>query len=274
VPIPPDGEARVLWQGKNIMGRSVAMATAAILLWSLGASDRVLAAEIGLLSPGAMMSSLKQLVPQFEKSSGHKVTVTYAPALALADRIKKGESADVVILGEGPADALLKAGRLVAGSKVVIARVGVGVFVRRGDPRPDVSTFDAFNRALLSAKIITYSDPSLGGTASNYVSGLLESLDVTGSIKPKIKLAVQYRSIADFVANGGADFGLNQIAEIVADPRLELAGPLPDPIQRYTYYTASLVAIGDKQSAGKELIDFLASPAASDTMRSRGFEPL
>jgi molybdate transport system substrate-binding protein len=256
------------------MGRSVAMATAAILLWSFGASDRVLAAEIGLLSPGAMMSSLKQLVPQFEKSSGHKVTVTYAPALALADRIKKGESSDVVILGEGPADALLKAGRLVAGSKVVIARVGVGVFVRRGDPRPDVSTFDAFNRALMSAKIITYSDPSLGGTASNYVSGLLESLDVTGSIKPKIKLAAQYRSIAGFVANGGADFGLNQIAEILADPRLELAGPLPDPIQRYTYYTASLVAIGEHQSAGKELIDFLASPAASDTMRSRGFEPL
>jgi molybdate transport system substrate-binding protein len=256
------------------MGRSVAMATAAVLLWSSGASDRVLAAEIRLSSPGAMMSSLKQLVPQFEKSSGHKVTVTYAPALALAERIKNGESGDVVILGEGPADALLKAEKLVAGSKAVIARVGVGVFVRRGDPKPDVSTFDSFKRALMSAKIITYSDPSLGGTASNYVSGLLDSLDVTGSIKPKIKMAVQYRSIADFVANGGADFGLNQIAEILADPRLELAGPLPDPIQRYTHYTASLVAIGDNQSAARELIVFLASPAASDAMRGKGFEPL
>jgi molybdate transport system substrate-binding protein len=256
------------------MRRSVSVTMAAVLLWSLAAFDRALAAEIKLLSPGAMMSSLKQLVPQFEKSAGHEVTVVYSPALALADRIKNGEAGDVVILGEGPADALLKAGKLVAGSKIVIARVGVGVFVRKGDPRPDVSNFDAFHRALLNAKIITYSDPSLGGTASNYVSGLLDSLDVTGSIKSKTKLAAQYRSIADFVANGGADFGLNQIAEILADPRLELVGPLPDPIQKYTYYTASLVAIGDNQSAGRELIDFLSSPAASDTMRSKGFEPL
>ncbi len=200
--------------------------------------------------------------------------ITYSPALALADRIKGGESADVVILGEGPADALLKLGKLVAGSKVVIARVGVGVFVRKGDPKPDVSTFDAFKRALLSAKSITYSDPSLGGTASNYVRGLLSSLDATGSIKAKTKLAVRYRSIADFVANGGADFGLNQIAEILADPRLELVGPRPDPIQRYTHYTASLPSIGKSQSAGRELIDFLGSPAASEIMRSRGFEPL
>jgi molybdate transport system substrate-binding protein len=256
------------------MNRSISIATAVVLLWSLDVSDRALAAEIKLLSPGAMMSSLKQLTPQFEKSSGHKVIVTYSPALALADRIKNGESADVVILGEGPADALLQTGRLVAGSKAVIARVGVGVFVRKGDPKPDVSNFDAFNRALISAKIITYSDPSLGGTASNYVRDLLDSLDVTGAIKSKTRLAVQYRSIADFVANGGADFGLNQIAEIVADPRLELVGPLPDPIQRYTYYTASVVAIGDNPGAGKELIEFLASPAASDAMRSRGFEPL
>jgi molybdate transport system substrate-binding protein len=255
------------------MGRSVLMA-AAVLIWTCLAPDHVFAAEIKLLSPGAMMSSLKQLVPQFEVSSGHKVTVTYSPALALADRVRNGEVADVVILGESPADALEKLGKLVAGSKVVIARVGVGVFVRRGDPRPDVSTFDAFKRALMSAKIITYSDPSLGGTASNYVSGLLDSLDVTGSIKSKTRLAAQYRSIADFVANGGADFGLNQIAEILADPRLELAGPLPDPIQRYTHYAASVLATSDNRSAGKALIDFLASPAASDTMRGKGFEPL
>ena len=156
------------------MSRSVSI-VAAVLLWTCGAADRVLAADIKLLSPGAMMSSLKQLVPQFEKSSGHKVTVTYSPAFALADRIKNGESADVVILGEGSADALLKLGKLVAGSKVVIARVGVGVFVRRGDPRPDVSTVDAFNHALMSAKSITYSDPSLGGSASNYVSSLLDA---------------------------------------------------------------------------------------------------
>jgi len=221
-----------------------------------------------------MMSSLKQLIPQFETSSGHRVTVTYSSAFALADRIKVGESADVVILGDSSADDLVKSGRLVAGSKVVIAKVGVGVFVRKGDPKPDISTLDAFNRALLNAKAITYSDPALGGTASIYVRSLLDSLDVTGSIKLKTKLAVQYRSLNDFVANGGADFALNQITEVLADPRLELVGPLPQPIQKYTYYAASLVAVGDNQGAGKELIDFLATPAAAATMRSKGFEPL
>ena len=202
------------------------------------------------------------------------MSVTYSPALALADRIGKGEVADVVILGAGPADRLEKLGRLVAGSRTVVGRVGVGVFVRRGDPKPDISTVEAFTRALINAKTIAYSDPALGGTASNYVNGLIESLDVTGSIKPKVKLAVQYRSLADSVANGGVDFGLNQIAEIVADPRLELVGPLPGALQRYTHYTAAVVAAGGNHGVAKELIGFLVSPVASEVMKVRGFEPL
>jgi molybdate transport system substrate-binding protein len=255
------------------MGRVVLMA-AAVLFWTSAAPDHAVAAEIKLLSPGAMMSSLKQLIPQFEQASGHKIAVTYSPALAIADRIKNGEAAaDLAIMGEGSADALEKLGKLAAGSKIVIARVGVGVFVRRGDPKPDISTVDAFARALINAKTIAYSDPALGGSASNYVSSLLASLDITGSIKSRTKLATRYRSLADFVAGGGADFGLNQIAEIVADPRLELVGPLPGPLQRYTNYAAALVATGSNQAAGKELVDFLASPAASHVMKSRGFEP-
>jgi molybdate transport system substrate-binding protein len=254
------------------MGRVVAIAATVLLLTS-GASDLAMAADIKVLSPGAMMSSLKELVPQFEASSGHKVTVSYSPALALAERIKNDEAADVVILGGGSAENLEKLGKLVAGSQTVIGRVGVGVFVRRGDPKPDISTAEAFTRALTNAKAITYSDPALGGTASNYVASLLASLDVTGSIKERTKLATRYRSLADFVAGGNADFGLNQIAEIAADPRLELVGPLPAPLQRYTNYTAALVAIGSNQDAAKDLIDFLASRAASEIMKARGFEP-
>ena len=245
---------------------------AVVLLWASCAP--AMADEIKVLSPGAMMSSLKELVPQFEASSGYKVAVTYSPALALAERIKDDEPADVVILGGGPAENLEKLGKLVAGSSTVIGRVGIGVFVRRGDPKPDISSVDAFMQALVSAKVIAYSDPALGGTASNYVASMLTLLDVTGSIKEKTKLAARYRSLADFVAGGNADFGLNQIAEIAADPRLELVGPLPAPLQRYTNYTAALVAIGRNQGAARDLIDFLASPAASEIMKSRGFEPL
>lgn len=232
-----------------------------------------MAAEIKLLSPGAVMSSLKELIPAFEQASGHRVLVTYAPALAIADRVKNNDAGDVVITGKPAADALEKSGKLAAGSVTVIARVGVGVFVRRGDPKPDVSTADAFKRALLDAKVIVYSDPTLGGSASNYVHELIAKLDTTGEIKPKIKLASQYRSIANTVAAGGVDLALNQIAEIVADARLELVGPLPEPYQRYTNYAAGVIATSASQSAGKELIDFMATTGAAAVMRRRGFEP-
>ena len=231
------------------------------------------AAEIKLVSPGAVSSSLKELIPQFEKSSGHKVTVVYSPALALAERITKGEDADVAILGEPAADELQKLGRLVEGSKVVIARVGVGVFVRRGDPKPVIDTVDAFTLAIKNAKVITYSDPALGGTAANYVGELMASFDPDGSIKAKTKLTPPSKPLQDFVVSGGADFGLTQITEVYADPRVELVGPLPAAIQSYTRYAASLMAQSKNQVAGKDLIAFLASPTARGVMQSKGFEP-
>ena len=250
------------------MTRVVSIA-AAMLLWT----NPAMAADIKLLTPGAVLSSLKELVPAFEQASGHRVTVINAPALAIADRVKNDEAGDVVIMGRSNADALEKLGKLAAGSTTVIARVGVGVFVRRGDPKPDVGTADAFKRALINAKVIVYSDPALGGSASNYVHELIAKLDSTGEIKPKIKLASEYRSIANTVAAGGVDLALNQIAEIVADARLELVGPLPEPFQRYTNYAAGVIATSANQGASKEFIGFMATPAAAAIMRRRGFEP-
>jgi molybdate transport system substrate-binding protein len=246
---------------------------ALIAVFALLGGQPGMASEIKLLSPGALMSSLKELVPAFEQASGHRVTVSYAPALAIAERVKNDEPGDVVFMGKSSADALAKLGKLVDGSVTVVARVGVGVFVRRGDPKPDVGSADAFMTALRNAKVIVYSDPALGGSASNYVHGLITKLDSDGTIKPKVKLAVQYRSIANTVAAGGVDLALNQIAEIVADPRLELVGPLPELYQRYTSYTAGIVATSPNVRAGKELIAFMATPAAAAIMRQRGFEP-
>ncbi len=119
-------------------------------------------------------------------------------------------------------------------------------------------------------KVITYSDPALGVSVSNYVASLLAKLDTTGEIKAKTKLAVQYRSIANIVAAGGVDIALNQVTEILADPRLELIGPLPAPIQRYTNYSAGVVASSAHRSVGQDLIAFLGTPAAAKVMRSNG----
>ena len=229
------------------------------------------AAEITLWSPGAVASSLRELIPQFEQASGHKVTVHYSPALALVDKLKSGEVGDVALVGSSAADELIKLGKFTAGSKVVIARVGVGVFVRRGDPKPDISSRDAFLRSVMNAKTISYSDPKLGGTAANYVGHLMGSLDVTGSIRPKTKLTPPSKPLADFVASGGADFGLNQITEILQDARLELVGPLPAEIQFYTDYAAGVMVSSQHSEIGKALVGFLATPAASGVMKSKGF---
>src|SRR5262245_4715196 len=243
------------------MIRAIAFA-AATLCVACVASNAAGADEIKLMSPGAVSSSLTELIPRFEQSSGHKVTVEYSPALALADRLKQGEPTDVALVGEPAADELVKLGTFAAGSKVVVAKVGVGVFVRRGDPKPDIATPEAFMRSVMNAKAISYSDPKLGGTAANYVGKLLASLDITGSISPKTKLTPPSRPLANFVVNGGADFGLTQITEILQDDRLELVGPLPAEIQFYTRYAAGVMAKSQHQDLGKALIAFLASPEA------------
>ena len=152
----------------------------------------------------------------------------------------------------------------------VVARSGVGAFVRRGDPKPDISDVDAFVRALRNAKVITYSDPALGGSASNYVASLLAKLDTTGEIKAKTKLAVEYRSIANIVAAGGVDIALNQITEIMADPRLELIGSASgaDPALHELCGRRGRVQRAPQRRAGSDRVP--GTPAAVKIMRSNG----
>lgn len=255
------------------MHRVVSLA-AAILFYACAVPNHASAAEIKIFSPGATEGALSELFPQFEQSSGYKVTTNYGPVGALADRLRNGEAADVAILSEPVTEKLRKQGKLVAGSEVVVAKVGIGVFVRKGDPKPDISSVDAFLRSLAAAKFIAYADPALGGSTSILVGNLMNSLDVNGSIKQKTKLVPPAKPLLNLIAGGGAEFGFNPISEILPDPRLELAGPLPAPIQKYTRYVASLVATSRQQDAFKALMAFLSSPAAVAVMKTKGFEPL
>jgi molybdate transport system substrate-binding protein len=255
------------------MNRILALARASLLCLVAG-MGHANAAEITCLSPGALESAFSILIPQFEQASGHKIVLDYASAGVVAGRIGKGETVDVVILPEPALDALRQQGKLAAGGELTIARVGVGVFVRKGDPRPDVGSVETFRRSLLSAGSIAYSDPALGGTAANYVAGLMGRLGIAAEMTPKTRLVPPAKPLADLVAGGGAEFGLNQISEILADPRLDLVGPLPAEIQSYTRYAAGLLAAGTKQAAGKAWIDFLVAAQSAAIMRAKGFEPL
>lgn len=255
------------------MFRIIALATS-LALGVAAAPHRVAAAEIKVLSPGSTENAFNDLIPPFEKSSGHKLIIDYGPVGALAARVAKGEAVDIAILSEPATEELRRQGKLVAGSETVVAKVGIGVFVRKGDPKPDISTLASFVQAVGRAKLIAYADPKLGGSSSILVGEIMSSLDVTGSIAPKTKLVPPAKPLLDLVASGGVDFGFNPISEILSDSRLELVGSLPAAIQKYTLYIASLVATSHQQEALKALAAYLTTPQAAAVFRAKGFEPL
>jgi len=251
----------------------VVFAAAALLLCTFVPAIEANAADIKILSPGATEGVLKELLPQFNQASGHRATINYGPAGNIANRVRKGEAVDVLISSEREVGRLSKEGLLADGSQTIVAKTGIGIFVRKGDPKPDISTGEAFLRALSNAKVIAYADPKLGGSASIVVADILRSLDVTGSIGQRTRLVPPAKPLVDLVANGGVDFGFQPIPQIFLDPRIEYVGPIPAPYQHYTNYLAGLVATSKQQDAYKALLTFLDTPAAAKVFRSQGFEP-
>ena len=160
------------------------------------------AAEIKLLCAVALHPAIDVLVPDFEKSSGHKVTVAYGNAGAIADRFQKGEAADLLINAAPLMDQLRVQDKVVAGDRIIIAKVGVSAFVRKGAAKPDISSADAFKRSMLGASSITYPDPAGGGASGIYIASLLERLGIADEMKPKTKLSPSGKVLYASVANG------------------------------------------------------------------------
>ncbi len=255
--------------------RSILSAYATIALglplFSITAGSTAEAAEIKLLSASALHPAIDALIPDFEKSSGHKITVDYGTAGAIADRVQKGEAADVVTSSVPMIDRLQSQGKVVAGDRVIIAKVGVGAFVRKGAAKPDISSVDAFKRSMLAARSIAYPDPAGGGASGIYVASLLERLGIAADMKPKTKLST-LETLYGSVASGEVEIGFNQISEILAQPTVELAGPLPPAIQNYTQFAAGIVTGSTQSDAAKALVTFLESPAARTVLKAKGFE--
>ena len=156
-----------------------------LALFGITTGSTARAAEIKLLSASALHPAIDALIPDFEKSSGHKVTVAYGTAGAVADRVQKGEAADIVTSSVPMIDRLHTLGKVMAGDRVIIAKVGVGVFVRKGAAKPDISSADAFKRSMLAARSIAYPDPAGGGASGIYVASLLQRLGIAAEMKPK-----------------------------------------------------------------------------------------
>jgi molybdate transport system substrate-binding protein len=231
------------------------------------------AAEIRVISGGAFKQVLTALAAQYEKESGNTLAITYQTVGQHLALIRDGkEEFDVAILTPEAIDSLTKEGKVVSGSRIDLAKTGVGVVVRTGAALPDINTVDAFKRALLAAKSVAYIDPKAGGSSGIYVAGLLERLGIAGEINAKAKL-VHGGAVADYVADGEAEIGIHQISEILGVQGATLVGPLPAEIQSFTVYSAGLGAAAKDRATAEGVLKFLSGPHALPIINAKGMQP-
>jgi molybdate transport system substrate-binding protein len=243
----------------------------AAALFSLAGIQGAAAGELKVLTTGAFKPIVVALVPEFEKQTGHKVVVDNDTVGGLVRRIDGGETFDVVVLSPRAIEDYVKKSKVVAGSGVNLAKVGVGVMVKDGAPKPDISSVEAFKQALLNARSVGYIDPASGGSSGIYVDGLLGKLGIADQIRPKAKLK-KGGYVADLVVSGEAEIGIHQISEIVPAKGVTLVGPLPAEIQNFTTYTAGVSADARDGDAAKSFIKLLSGPSAAAVLKEKGME--
>ncbi len=241
---------------------------AATVALVMGLAQQAGAAEIKVLCIPAMRASFEQLLPQFERDSGDKVVVTYQIYPGQKQRIESGDF-DVAIFATPQIDDLNKQGKTVAATTADLARTSIGVAVKSGAPKPDISSEDAFKRTLLAAKSITYTKESQTGV---YLTRRLEGLGVAEAIKDKLILQPGGAMTTPAVARGEAELAIVLVSDIVSTPGVDLVGPLPASLQNYVMQTAAVGAAAKQPASGAALIKYLASPAAGAVYKAKGFE--
>jgi molybdate transport system substrate-binding protein len=243
-------------------------------IYAPGVAD---ADEIRILSSGALKLALTPLLADFQKSSNDTVIIEYGPAGSIANRVQKGDSADVAIVTARQLEELEGQGKIVQGSRVNIAGTAIGVAIRKGAPKPDISTVEAFKRALLSCRSIGYRDPATGSTSGTYAARMLDRLGIAQDLRSKIRLdrseGDRPEDVFQAVAKGEVELQIGQITEIVIAPGVELVGPLPGEIQNTTMLAAGVLATSTVPNAAKELISFLSAPSAAAVLKASGFQP-
>jgi molybdate transport system substrate-binding protein len=244
--------------------RLLAAFAVASLLLPVGAR----AAELNVSASTAVKSVLEELGPQFEKTSGDKLTFTFDAAATLKKKIDQGAAFDVAILTAPLIDALIKAGKVDAATRATIARAGLGISLRAGAAKPDVGTDEALTRALRNAKSIGYNGVGASRAGSE---AMLRKLGLADALAPKIKLLDVAAPVA--VAKGEVEIGLGPISEILPIEGVQLAGPFPADVQSYLVFSAVVSSASKNADAAKALIKFLTSPVAPPVLKAKGMEP-
>ena len=216
---------------------------------------------------------MTDIIPRFEKISGERINIEYGTVGAIIARLKTGNAIDVAVVTDKQLPDLTAADLISAQSQAIVAKVGLGVFVRNGEAKPAISSIDELRKTLLAAKSIVYGDPRLGDSSGVATEAILEGLGIAAEVKSKTKL-VAAGAKGETVAKGDAEIGFDQMSNIVINPEIKALGPLPPTLQHYTNYAAGLVTAGKEHDGAKAFIAFLTSPPAQAVMKSKGFEGL
>ena len=251
------------------MKRLLLSAVVIITVWS---SDLGRAAEVTLIAPGGIRAAVEQMIPDFERATGHKVKATFGSGGGTKERVIKGEPFDVPVV-QLPLEPVIASGHVVAASETPLATVSVGVAVRTGAPKPDISTADAVKRLLLGSKAIAYPNAASGAAAGVSFNETLEKLGITEVMKPKIKVAQGGRGAMELLAKGEVDIGLTFISEIITEPGVEVVGPLPRDISTPTALVGFVSWHSKEPEAAKALVRYLSSPEAAAVYKERGMQP-
>ena len=227
-------------------------------------------AEVRVLASNGIKAVLEDVLPQAQKAIGQPIVVQYRPTSALKKDIDAGAEFDVVIVTVESISDLSKEGKTVGGEGTPISRVGVGIGIRKGAPRPDISTPEALKRAMLGAKAIAYGP---AGASLPYITKMLETLGIADTMKPRTLLFDTSDQTNEAVAEGKADFGMTLVSEILPAKGVELLGPFPEAFQGYVRFSAAAGASSKNPAAATALIKFLAGPDALPAIKARGMQP-
>ena len=231
--------------------------------------------DVTVLATTAMKTSFDELAPLFERSSGHRLSLTFGPSLQLEKRLGEGEGADVAIVSAAGIDDLVARGKIAQSSVTAIAGSALGVAVPRGAAKPDLSSAETFKRALLAANSVAVSKPVGGGQSGVHMAKVFERLGIADRIAAKAKYGQGGPAglVGLIIERGEAEIGVQQIAELLAVPGIDFVGPLPAELQSVTPFVAGIPAAAQHADAGRDLIAFLTTPEAKRVIKAKGLEP-
>jgi molybdate transport system substrate-binding protein len=250
-------------------GRIISIAAVLVSLAGMAA-----AADIRVLSVGAVQNAVRPLAVDFSKETGHKIVFTVGSPAVVAQKLKDGETFDAVIVSEPAMDRLDKEGIVNPESRVRLANTGIAVAVRAGAPVPNLSTPEAFKEALLAAKSLVYGDPTLRNQSGEKAEQILAKAGLLDALKGKLRVVPGQAESQDLIAKGEVEMGLYNLSEIPESKGLKIAGPVPAPLQLTTTYEGALMSDGSVPQAAREFIRFLSAPDARAKWLAAKLEPL